>query len=248
MTNGMLLDDIVFDLDTIVEGDCLELLPQLPDSCIDAIITDPPFAITGGLANGRTSLIDDQFFLYWFTDVVRQFIRVLKPEGCGFLWCDWRSESAMVQAFSKASERYDPWYIAQIIYHDREMVGMGSPFRNQVDRILFFRGRKFQNRFIPNTQSNIIRDYWYYGKHEWHDAEKSPGVTAKLVRWITDENELVLDPFCGSGTVPFVCKHLGRHWLGMEIDSEIAETAKRRVAQSPAPALSINVPQMELAL
>lgn len=243
-----LFNHIPFELNTIIEGDCLELLPQLPNQCIDVIITDSPFAITGGLSNGRTSRADDQFFSYWFTDVVREFIRVLKPEGCGFLWCDWRSESAMVKAFEKASERYEPWWIAQVIYHDREMVGMGLPFRNQVDRILFFRGKKFDNRFIPNTQPNIIRSYWYYGKHEWHDSEKSPEVTAQLVKWVTAEGEIVLDPFTGGGTIPAVCKMLGRNYVAFEIDPSTANRARERVQNTQSPLFVLREEQLALGM
>lgn len=135
----------------------------------------------------------------------------------------------MVQAFRSASERYDPWYVAQVIYHDREMIGMGSPFRNQVDRILFFRGRNFKNRYISRAQPNIVRAYWYYGKHIWHDAEKSPEVTARLIKWCSSEGDLILDPFCGSGTTALVARGLGRQWMAFEKDENIAQVARERL-------------------
>lgn len=225
-----LISKYPFELNTIVVGDCLELMTQMPSDSVDAIVTDPPFAIVGGISNGMTSQADDQYFTFWFTAIVKEIIRVLKPEGCGFLWSDWRSEAAMVKAFTKASERYEPWWVSQVIYHDREMVGMGKPFRNQVDRILFFRGRKFQNTRIPNTQPNIIRSYWYYGKHKWHDAEKSLEVSEMLVRWAADEGEVVLDPFCGGATIPASCKRTGRQFITFEIDEATAEVSSGRLA------------------
>jgi site-specific DNA-methyltransferase (adenine-specific) len=220
------------ELNKITVGDCIELLSELPPNSIDAMVTDPPFAITGGLSSGMTSRNDDQFFTFWFSAVIEQVIRVLKPDGCGFIWCDWRSESAIIKAFAKASERYDPWWVSQVLYHDREMVGMGKPFRNQVERILFFRGRKFQNTRIPNTQPNIIRSYWYYGKHKWHDAEKSPEVAEMLIKWASDEGETIIDPFCGSGTIPISCKQTGRNFVAYEIDEGIAGIANERMLQN----------------
>ncbi len=242
-----LINNPLFEINTVTEGDCIELMAKLPSNSIDAIVTDPPFAITGGISNGMTSRASDQFFRHWFVDVVREMTRVLKPEGAGFLWCDWRSESAMVQAFDRASERYDPWYIAQILYHDREMIGMGSPFRNQVDRIAFFRGRKYKpTGLINKAQPNIIRSYWYYGKHKWHDAEKSLEVAKMLIEWVSNKNGLILDPFTGSGTVPAACKMLSRNYLAFEIDPQTADLARQRVAETQPPLFVVEPKQLEL--
>jgi len=218
-------------LDSVLHGDCLDLLPKIPDGSIDAVVTDPPFAITGGLSNGMTSRNDTQFFEHWFADVARELIRVTKPEGCMFLWCDWRTVNVLDRAFARASERYVPWWVSQVIVHNRKMIGMGSPFRNQCDWIAVVRGQKTDwGGRIPNTTPNVFDEYSYYGKHDNHPAEKTETAARRLVEWATVEGEIVLDPFCGSGTTCVAAREARRRWIGIEREEEHVATSKKRLA------------------
>ena len=63
-----------------------------------------------------------------------------------------------------------------------------------------------------------------------HDHQKTLSDVEYIVEKLTDPGALVVDPYCGSGTVPAACKKLGRRWLACEIASETARTARRRVA------------------
>jgi len=56
-----------FEINKVTFGDCLELMAEIPSNSIDAIVTDPPFAIVGGISSGMTSQADDQCFGFWFT-------------------------------------------------------------------------------------------------------------------------------------------------------------------------------------
>lgn len=219
-------------LDSIQHGDCLDVLPKIPQGSVDAVVTDPPFAITGGLSNGMTSRNDTQFFEHWFADVARELIRVTKPEGCMFLWCDWRTVNVLDRAFARASERYSPWWVSQVIVHDRDMIGMGAPFRNQCDWIAVVRGRKTDwGERIPKTTPNIFREYSYYGKHVNHPAEKLVSAARRLVEWAAPEGGVILDPFAGSSTTCVAAREARRRWIGIERDDEHVETSKARLAQ-----------------
>ena len=111
---------------------------------------------------------------------------------------------------------------------------MGRPFRNQTDWIAVIRGKKtdFKER-IPNNQPNIIRDYWYYGKHANHPAEKSVKIAQKLIEWSTDENQTVLDFCAGSATTLEAARQIKRQAIGIEIEETHCQTALRRFTQSP---------------
>ena len=63
--------------------------------------------------------------------------------------------------------------------------------------------------------------------HEW---QKTLSDVEYLIEKLTDQGMLVVDPYCGSGTVPMACKNLGRRWIGCEIDSKTARIARGRVA------------------
>jgi DNA modification methylase len=232
-------------------GDCLDVLPTLAPASVDAVVTDPPFAITGGLSNGMTSRNDTQFFEHWFADVARELIRATKTEGCMFLWCDWRTVNVLDRAFARAGERYVPWWVSQVIVHNRKMIGMGSPFRNQCDWIAVVRGQKtdWGNR-IPNTTPNVFDEYSYYGKHENHPAEKTETAARRLVEWAAVAEASVCDPFMGSGTTGVACIRTGRRFIGVEIDPAHFATAvariERELAQPLLPLAVAPAPQPEL--
>lgn len=63
-----------------------------------------------------------------------------------------------------------------------------------------------------------------------HDFQKCLTDAEYLIEKLTEPGSLVVDPFCGSGTVPAACKRLGRRWLACEVDSGTARAARKRVA------------------
>lgn len=208
----------------------MDLLRQLPDGSIDALLTDPPFTFAGGISNGRTSMTSNQFFLHWWKDVCRELNRVLKPRGEGFMWCDWKSASTLADGFGQDQQK--TWRVAQMLYHYREMGGMGSPFRSSVDMIAYIRGPRSEGKRIPNTTHNMISKYWYYGKHEFHPAEKDVEIAKKLIEWCSDEGQIVLDPFAGSGTSLVAAQELKRQFIGMELNSDYVEVIRKRLGTS----------------
>lgn len=217
---------------TIYHGDCREILPQIADH-LDAVISDPPFAFAGGISNGLASRADSQFFESWLSDIFRSLHSLSKPESAWALWCDWRTAPIYDAVLERsAHDYYDQRRVSQVIIHDREMIGMGSPFRNQLDWIALIRGKKtnFKER-IPLTQPNIIRSYWYYGKHDHHPAEKSPQVAAQIVEWLSDRDGLICDPFAGSGAVAVGAKTTGRRSISIEREEKYCEIAAKRLRQ-----------------
>jgi len=73
-------------------GDCIEIMQDISNTVkVDAIITDPPFAFTGGISNGMSSNTSDQFFYFWWQKICECLKDILLPIGSGFIWCDWRT-------------------------------------------------------------------------------------------------------------------------------------------------------------
>lgn len=224
---------------TIYHGDCLEVLDGLAVR-LSAFVTDPPFAFAGGISNGMTSQASDQFFTFWWRSVCQKIIRLCGPAGCGFIWCDWKSIPAFSSGFTLDEHNYEAWRVAQMLFHYREMPGMGQPFRSSVDMIGYVRGPKHKNPPIPNTTQNFISSYWYYGKHDHHPAEKSPGIAKRLVQWAGAGP--ILDPFMGSGTTLLAAKSLGVGAIGIELEEHFCETAARRLEQE---VLGLSTPESE---
>lgn len=216
-------------------GDALEVMPTLAGFSAKAVVSDPPFTFSGGMSNGRSAKDDSQIFQHWMVSVFRELYRVATEESAWFLWSDWRAMHVYDQALAKAAPDYhESRWVSQVLMHDREMIGMGSPFRNQTDWIALIRGKKTDfNGRIPKNQPNVIRSYWYYGKHPHHPAEKDVSVAERLIGWISDTDDLLIDPFMGSAPVLIAAQKLGRRAIGIESDERYCEVAARRLMQLP---------------
>lgn len=119
--------------------------------------------------------------------------------------------------------------VAQMLYHFREMPGMGQPFRSSVDQIAYLRGPRATGARIANTTLNWVSKYWYYGKHEFHPSEKDPELTAALIEWSSDGDATILDPFMGSGMTGVACIQTGRRFIGIEKERKYFDIAVQRI-------------------
>ena len=215
------------ELGKLYHGDCLDVSTSIHS--VDALITDPPFAFTGGISNGSSANVSGQFFSHWWKAVCDRIATVLQENASGFIWCDWKTAKLMADGFEPTKQTYDYFRISQMLYHHREMPGMGKPFRSSVDMIAYLRGPKHRNPDIPATTLNHISEYWYYGKHNHHPAEKSPKITERLMKWCSSEGDTIADLFFGSGVVGSVAERLNRKWIGIEISEEYCEIAAKRI-------------------
>ena len=215
------------------EGDALEWLRSLPDGHADALETDPPYTAAGGSTNGRSfgHEADSQFFLYWLRDVAAEIARVVKPSGCGFLFCDWRTINVVASAFAppkKGALTANFWRVGQALVWDRESIGLGCPFRNSFEMIAFVRGTDWKSK-LPKNLPTVLRHRWPYGRHAHHCAEKPVDLCRQLVRWASEPGDLVLDPFAGSGTTGIAALEEGRRFAGCEVDREVRAHAEARI-------------------
>ena len=80
-----------------------------------------------------------------------------------------------------------------------------------------------------NIFSNVIRVKTEQSDHSLHSAQKPLKLMELLISLVTLENHIVLDPFAGSGTTCLAAKNLGRHYIGIDIESENIKTANNRL-------------------
>jgi DNA modification methylase len=206
-------------------------MPTLPASFADAVITDPPFAYAAGSTKYGSEGLDRQFFIHWLSCVFKEFYRVSKPGAIWFLWGDWRALSCYEQSLADAKPDYlQRRWIAQVIVHDRRSMGLGFPFRSSYECIALIRSRytKSKCRFKSGVP-NMLRTKWPHRPHNSHPVGKSPRVANQLIRWASKKDDLVFDPFAGTGAILLAAKDLGRHFLGCEKDQEFYNVARHRL-------------------
>jgi DNA modification methylase len=241
------LTDIV---NNIICGDCLELLKNIPDNSIDLIITDPPYMISQKSNISRKSFgkcdlmlnfgewdifkseVDYKNFTEsWF----RECVRILKPkswmyvffskEKIGYFPLEFASKYGMntKNIFTWIKSNITPSIRKMNYLSSVEFIWVGSKGDSRIKN--FLQQKEMVNYMITPNSS-------VYGV-SGHPNEKPEILVSRFVLTSSYENEVVLDPFIGSGTTAVVCKKLNRRYIGIEKNPEYIEMAKKRLSVIP---------------
>lgn len=210
----------------VVCGDNREVLPTIPDKSVDHVITDPPYnaathknAKTTG-KGGRVEMVDFGFEHMDSFAVVREFLRMSARWVIAF--------SALEDLGAYAAAAGEAWIRSG--FWDR----VGSMPQVTGDRpgqpgegiaIMHRPGRKRWNR-------GGCRGLWSAtverGGDRQHPATKPLDLMLALVSDFTDPDDVILDPFCGSGTTLVAALRLGRRCIGIEREPKWADLARER--------------------
>ena len=243
------------ELDTIRHGDCLELMPELPDDCVDLVITDPPFAIdfearrtnynrTGSrvLDGYREVERDDylRFTMEWMTSAAR----VLKPSGSMYIFSGWNH----LRDILNAVEEVGLTTVNHLIWQYQFGVVTKRKFVTSHYHCLYVCRDPEKRRFYPYARFGKDErtaaggsahyadkeDVWRIKREYWTGDKKTPTklpaeVVRKILAYSSRPGEVVFDPFLGSGQVAVVSKMEDRRYLGFEIVREYYEFARERL-------------------
>ncbi len=198
----------------IVIGDARELAKRIPDESVDLIFTDPIY-----------DRIDDYRWL------AKTAARVLKPNG-SLLVFQWASH--MRETLNALNPLILEWIFSLYIPNRTKDTRCKAGFNKWTPCLWLSRGDVKSPRVADLIQCNAFQSVLGDGtsNHEW---SKSPEFFYYYIDAICNINDSVLDPFVGGGTVPAVCKMLGRNYIAFEIDPDTAERARERVRNTQPP-------------
>ena len=210
-------------------GDCIELLPELPTSSIDAIVVDPPF-FQGFNHNGSRSeradlSIGKPFFNLFFGNMAR----VCKEERAVYVFCDWRTNGFFMDMMND----YVPVRNTLVwVKH----VGTGSFYQNSHELILFHCNPR---RRLPF--SNVVMGIKSFNGgakvtngEKVHPTQKPVELIEKFLVDSTRQGMTVLDPMMGSGTTGVACAKMGRAFIGIEQQRKYFDIACERIKKAYA--------------
>ena len=207
-------------------GDCMNILPRIPDDSIDLVIADPPYGVAwqshSRTHNFRAIANDKRPYIWWLQEAQR----VLKPTGSMVCFTRWD----VLHIFANAMQ-YAGFSVQSCIVWDKAYHGMGDTrrmFAPQHEMALFaIKDKAFA--FPDKRPVDVIRIPRINGTQISHPAEKPVELLLRLIVSTTNAGDVVLDPFVGCGTSVIACLRSGRDYIGIEIDPEYFETASKRV-------------------
>ena len=228
-------------LDTIIQGDCLEVMKRLPDGCVDAVVTDPPYpGLVGGYERGNFGGVAKGVHVSrsvgtpWgeSLDWAKEARRVARYGHIVF--CSHHSVSSVRQAFSACK----PIALATWYKRNAPPTGKNCP-RYTNEHIWLFSERpgiKWDNLRttvldIPTLSSGCFASERFLDADgsTTHATQKPVSLMMELVTCVQG---VILDPFCGLGTTCVAAKRLGRHYIGIELDETYCRRARQRLCDT----------------
>lgn len=220
------------------QGDCLEVMKTIPDNSIDLIVTDPPYLIENTKAGGKSELaksiqnMNDEIKSKNLTNgfnvkVLDELVRVMKKVNI-YIWCNHKQIPMYLDYFVKGLGcSFDI-----IIWNKTNAMPLfKNKYLTDKEYCLYFRKNALCNPENYEEAKTVyyqpinIKDKKVYG----HPTIKPLNIIKNLIKNSSNENDVVLDCFMGSGTTGVACKNLNRNFIGIELDEKYFNIAKERI-------------------
>ena len=218
----------IFELKNI---DCLEYIKTMPDNSVDCIITDPPYQLNnhGGRGGSVCSLqkynskeFNALISGYDYEKVLNEFKRISSQ---GYIFCSEKQIVTILNYFPK------PYITTLLVWHKTNAPPFANgTWKSDIEFIVHYRQRSktFQGGAV--VKSKVFA--YPFAVFQGHPTVKPISLIERLTKISTNENDIVFDPFMGSGTTGIACMNLKRNFIGCELDTEYFEIAKSRVEKA----------------
>lgn len=246
------------DYNKVYNMDCIEGMKYIPNESVDLVITDPPFGIDfkakkenynrkkSRVLEGYNEIQGDEYYnftLAW----MREVNRVLKDSGSMYVFSGWNYLKDILNAIDEIGFIT----VNHIIWKYQFGVVTSRKYVTSHYHCLYVckddKKRKFfpYSRFNKNakdSKGNSLHyqdkeDVWIINREYWNGDIKTPTklpaeIIKKILSYSSEEGDLVLDPFLGSGQVAVVSKMEGRRFIGFEIVKEYYDFICQRLEQN----------------
>jgi len=236
-------------------ADCLEILSLIPDESTDLILTDPPYMISQegkeiirtykyykwkGKRNIKLDFgkwdrywQNEKDYFIWVEQWFKELVRVAKRKVWFYIFFDkqkigifdlylapkYNLKSRTVYVWIKSNPT--PSFRKVNWISGTEFIWVGSKGEGKLKNFL---EQKYMANYMITSNASAYKD-------TNHLTEKPIKLIKHLIEVNTYKNEIVLDPFLGSGTTAVACERLNRRWVGIEIDKTFCEVAKKRISK-----------------
>ena len=248
-------------LNQILQGDCLARLAELPDNSVDLVFADPPYnlQLKNELHRPDQSKVDavtddwdkfdsfpayDAFTRSWLAEAQR----ILKPSGT--LWVIGSYHN--IFRVGTALQDLGYWILNDIIWRKTNPMPnfRGTRFANAHETLIWAAPDENATGYTFNYQAMKTLNDDVQMRSDWslpicnggerlkgesgdklHPTQKPEALLHRVLLASTQADDVVLDPFFGTGTTGAVAKKLGRHFIGIEAEADYAEAAMQRIGR-----------------
>ncbi len=219
---------------TIVQGDCVEVMKQIPDKSINMVLTDPPYEQDnhgGGntvmaqrkLNNSYIDFISDSFDMGTVFNEIKRISKTINL----LIFCSNKQISKIMRYWE--DEKYPT---TLLVWDKPNPIPFGNgKYISNLEFMVYVRGKNATyNNIGYNEQLKTFRYANPSSKQRFHPTEKPVDLLERLVKIHSKENDIVLDCFAGSGSTLVACKKLGRRFIGIELSEEYCAIARNRIS------------------
>lgn len=248
--------------DRTIIGDMLEVCSLLPAKSVDLIIADPPYNLTksfNGTTFSKKKEADyDEYTRKWLYAVKP----LLKDNGSIYVCCDWETSlivGRVLGDFFHVRNRItwqrekgrgaktnwkngmeDIWFATNSAEYTFNLDAVKirkkviAPYRvnGKPKDWMETQSGNYRDTCPSNFWDDITIPFWSMAENTAHPTQKSEKLIAKIMLASSSANDVVFDPFLGSGTTSVVAKKLGRHYIGIEIEPQYCVWAEQRLVMA----------------
>ncbi|MBQ3989814.1 MAG: site-specific DNA-methyltransferase [Bacteroidales bacterium] len=212
----------MIELNKIYNADCLEKMKDIPDGSVDLVLTDIPYNEVNRKSNGLRNLDKEHADIGIFN--LEELTTTLcdKTKGSVYMFCGINQVSEIRKTMAECglSTRLIVWEKTNPSPMNGDNIWLSG-----IECCVF--GKKKGATFNLHCKNSVLR--YPCGKHDIHPTQKPIELFRHLLKASTKENDVVLDPFMGSGTTAIACIREKRNFICIEKDPKFYDAAKKRI-------------------
>ena len=239
-------------LDKVYFGDCIKIMHSFPEKSVDLVFADPPFNIGIKYDKYKDNLTYDEYY-DWSKKWITETYRALKDKGSIYIAIGDEFASEINLILKQTGSFFRNWIIWYYTFGQNQR----KKFNRSHTHIFYF--VKDENNFtfnadeirIPsarqliygdsraNPKGKIPDDVWGFSRVCGtfkerlgnHPCQMPEAVLERIIKASSNEGNIILDPFAGSGTTLSVAKKLNRKYIGIEVSKKYCEAIEKRLSQ-----------------
>lgn len=227
----------------LINGDCIEVLKDIPDNSVDLVVIDPPYDISctngGGSINKVKHMVNSIQTLaevginksYDIEGVGSELIRIMKNINI-YIWCN---KTQIPEYFNYYVNKLNCKFDILCWHKTNPLPTYHNKYLSDTEYCLYFRKGGYCNPADTDNAYENAKTYYLAplnakDKKIWkHPTIKPLDFTEKIIKNSSKEGDIILDCFMGSGTTGVAAKRLNRNFIGIELNKEYFDIAKTRI-------------------